>query len=71
MTGKETHNSNKFHTLVQCWTMSLSSTIVVFNPFKSQLLGTNERYIINPCPATPGYIRFQVDYKPNNVTENG
>ena len=22
----------------------------------------------NPCPATPGYIRFQADFKPNNMS---
>ena len=24
--------------------------------------------MINPCPATPGYIRFQADFKPNNMS---
>ena len=23
--------------------------------------------MINPCPATPGYIRFEADFKPNNM----
>ena len=23
---------------------------------------------VNPCPATPGYIRFQADSKPNNMS---
>ena len=23
--------------------------------------------VVNPCPATPGYIRFQADFRPNNM----
>ena len=37
-------------------------------PHTVRLTGGQGQIPLNPCPATPVYIRLQADYKPNNMS---